>query len=174
MEQFRHAEEYRREEFQNVAFSKDSRGRDWYDTQSSFASESETDKVSFIEATGVVIAVEADATKMFPSAGTGIIEVPKGRAERKDGVPYKIDVQGLTIVPHEEMQKAINLQEAIVGAEQRITDLRRAVDEVEYSLIEDTTPSYRELLGRWVRYRKQLNDFDTTSGATIPSAPSEK
>lgn len=76
----------------------------------------------------------------------------------------------------EQKQMALldKISDSLNFAEQRINDLRRAVDEVEYGLIEDTAPSYRELLGRWVRYRKQLNDFDAASGAAIPSAPADK
>lgn len=56
-------------------------------------------------------------------------------------------------------------------AELMISELRRSIDEVEFGLIEDASPSYRERMRAWVLYRKQLNDLDLSRIGEIPPEP---
>lgn len=174
MKYFKNAEQYSKDSDPYIAFSRDENGNDWYEYQKLFLPEGSSDKVSFVEATGLVLAVEGDASKMFPSTGVSIIEVEVGNATREQGIIYKMDVKARKIIRDEKAHLVMDYSYAVRSAESRISELRQLMDEVDFGITEDTVPSYRELLGRWVLYRKRLNDFDVDSATTLPTAPSEK
>lgn len=73
-------------------------------------------------------------------------------------------------IPQSEKDAAY-INNLVSKGKSEITRLKRLVEEVEYGIVEDIEPSYKEQLKAWYVFRKEVIDFDPEKDTDMPKPP---
>lgn len=159
---FCNCQEYSRDEddWQGVVCFSDDKGRDWYETQKLFRSD--TTKVC-VDSNGNVLHVSSDVDRVCPVEGGSIFETYTPPPTPFSSFEYKFS-QADGFVKNTEYENSLKVTRSVYDVETEIEDERQKLEYIEFGVIEGDSTEVRKKIARLLGYKKKLTDVDVTAG----------